>query len=180
MNSELIFNNIKKMLEYRLNSQSLKFNILFKDYDDEKEFQKIEMKIKSDSGYNAEYYVNNKLYKIAYLDLEISKVKSLVNDEKSIILYIEGNRKIQQLFKSPFKCEFLKSNLFLTDYKSNVYFTHCCKSSETQINNIQYIASDDFTVQYNGLKDGDVMLAVNIIDPTLILPQLRIVKKIDK
>lgn len=177
MNNELIFNNVKKMLEYRLNSNSLKFNITFKDYKDENNFQNVKMEIENmqNEGYIAKYYNNNNLINIAYLDFDINKIKLLIDDDKAIILYSIINRKLKKLITQSHQCQFFKSSLFLTDFKSNIYFTYCCKSNETNIENLQYISINDFIVQYNGFKKNDVILAINIVDSTLVLPQLRVV-----
>lgn len=183
MDIDTIFKNVRRMLEYRLNSQRIKFNVRFHEFDGDsgETTEKLEYEIKSNEmgGQVGTYTHKNKLYKTVYFNIDIGHVKSLLDDENAIILHTPNDRKIKKLIKSPHLCQFFASSMFLSDYRSNVYFTYMCKSTESAVenSNLQYISSRDFTVMYAGLREGDVALAISIVDPTLILPQLRIVKR---
>lgn len=185
MDVDTIFRNINRMLEYRLNSHRIKFDIVFNKFDGDsgESTDKLDYVVNSDEigGHIATYRRKNatEIYKTVYLDIDIGHVKTLINNKDAIILHAQTNRKIKKIIKSPHLCQFFVSSMFLSDYKSNVYFTYMCKSSENNLDysNLQYISSRDFSVMYCGLSDGDIVLAISIVDPTLILPQLRIVKK---
>lgn len=184
MDTDNIFSNIKRMLEFRLNAHKIKFNIIFSEYDGDAgdTHEKLDMEISnSNEEYSVIYYKHKTrdIYKTVYLNLNVNKIKSLMDNDDVIILYSSNDRKIKKLLKTKHSCQFFISNLFLSDYRSNVYFTHVCKSSEnlTLSSNLQYISADDFSVMYGGHREGDVILAVCLVDPTLIFPQLRIVKK---
>jgi hypothetical protein len=183
MDIELIAYNINRMLDHRLNSQNILFDIQFKNYQEAKINDKIKYEI-SDKG-NNEYIIiynyNNEIYKRVYINTSINQIKMLLNENNTIIMFNKGNRKINQIIENQkYKCEFLMIELFLNDYRKNIYFTHCCKLDEVIDNNknIQYISSTDFSVLYNGLKEDDLIFSVHMIDPSLLLPQIRIVKKI--
>ncbi len=182
MDVQIIFENVKRMLDYRLNSHRIKFAIRFRDFEEDSGeiTEKVEYKIKTDnSGGNiAEYVYRDRVYKTAYLNVDMSHVKMLVNDPDAIVLHASNDRKIKKLIKSPHVCQFFVHSMFLSDYRLNVYFTYICKSNEKvgDNSNLQYISSRDFSVMYCGLKEGDVALAISIVDPTLVLPQLRLVK----
>lgn len=187
MNVPVIFENIKKMLDYRLNAKRIKFNIVFSEFDGDSgdATEKTEYKYNTNNNgtYDAVYTYNNKIYKKAYLNPSINEIKNYTNNEDIIVLYPSNDRKIKKIIKSgEFKCEFFESNLFLSDYRSNIYFTYICKSDEKNLanSNLQYISTRDFSIMYCGLKEGDIALAISIVDPTLILPQLRIVKTINE
>lgn len=183
MDIDIIFKNVNRMLEYRINSHKIKFDVQFKEFNGESgeatEKLKYEITTNEIGGHIAKYMHNDKLYKTVYLNIDIGHTKSLVGDEHAIILHLQNDRKIKKLIKSHHLCQFFASSMFLNDYRSNVYFTYMCKSSESALenSNLQYISSRDFTVMYCGLREGDVALAISIVDPTLILPQLRIVKR---
>lgn len=186
MDVETIFTNVKRMLDYRVNSHRIKFNVCYAKFDGDSgnATDKVTYSLNSYSsgGHVAEYKHNNRVYKTVYLNIDINQIKSLVDEPDAIILHASNDRKIKKLIKLPHLCQFFDSSMFLTDYRSNIYFTYICKSDErvgdTQLtSNLQYISSRDFSIMYCGLREGDIALAISIVDPTLVLPQLRIVKR---
>lgn len=183
MDIELISYNVKKMLEHRLNGSNIKFSVVFKNFKQSEPPKKLAYTITTElnEGYNITYTLSSEFFKIVYVNASINKMKNSLNNPSVIILYNKGNRKISQLMSAnTHKCEFLCVEYFYNDYRRNVYFTHCCKSKENidSVGNIQHISSTDFNVLYNGLKEGDVMFSLTIVDPTLMYPQLRIVKNV--
>lgn len=182
MNIEVIFTNVKRMLEYRINSSKIKFNIVYSEFDEKTENiqEKVEYKIENlnSGGHVAKYLYNKKIYKTVYMNIDINEIKTLIDDFDVIILHSGTDRKIKKLTKLNTNCQFFISSMFLVDYRSNIYFTYICKSdiNSAENSNLQYISSHDFSIMYCGLRDGDVALAISMVDPTLILPQLRIVK----
>jgi hypothetical protein len=183
MDIELIAYNINRMFDHRLNSQNILFDIQFKNYKQVTTTDKIkyEIKNKGNNEYTIIYTYNNELYKKVYINISINQVKMLLNESNVIIMFNKGNRNINQIIENQqYKCEFLMIELFLNDYRKNIYFTHCCKLDEkiNDTKHIQYISSTDFNVLYNGLKENDLIFSVHMIDPSLLLPQIRIVKKI--
>lgn len=185
MDIETIFINVKRMFDYRINSHKIKFSVLYHEFDgdsgDATEKVKYTVESNASGGHVAKYTYNEQLYKTVYLNIDINQIKLLVDDENAVILHHPIDRKIKKLIKLPHACQFFVSSMFLSDYRSNVYFTYICKSNENMsqldMSNLQYISSRDFSIMYCGLREGDVALAISIVDPTLILPQLRLVKR---
>lgn len=186
MDIELIAFNINRMLKHRITSQNIIFDIQFKNFKENSYDNKItyEIKVESNNEFIITYTNNNKVIKIVYINISINNIKSLLNDNINLILYNKGNRKINQIIeRKQYKCEFMLLESFINDYRKNIYFTHCCKLDKEienieNIENIQYISSNDFNVLYSGLKNGDLIFSVNMIDPSLLLPQIRLVKDI--
>lgn len=185
MDVETIFTNVKRMFDYRINSHKIKFNVLYREFDgdsgDATEKVKYTVQSNASGGHVAIYTYNEQLYKTVYLNIDINQIKLLVDNENAVILHQPNDRKIKKLIKLPHTCQFFVSSMFLSDYRSNIYFTYICKSNENMsqldMSNLQYISSRDFSIMYCGLREGDVALAISIVDPTLILPQLRLVKR---
>lgn len=185
MDIEKIAFNINKMLEYRLNSSNQNFNILFKEYEKKASKQKLkyDIKLENNNIYIIKYYNENddkNLHKIVYVNIDINQIKTLLDEENTIILYnISLTRKINQIINTnQYNCEFFETSIFYINYKENIYFVNCCKSKETNINDkIQHISYQDYNVLYLGLKPGEYIFINNIIDSSLSIPQIRIVKK---
>jgi len=182
MDIQQIAFNISKMLEYRLNSNNLNFEITFKMYEIPEKNVKLTYKIKnlSNNQYSVEYF-EDKLYKSVLINIDFNEIKNHLDDENLIILYPSNlSTRINKIINGgEYKCEFFVIDIFYTNYRNNIYFVPCCKSNEKTITEkIQYISSQDFNVLYLGLRPGDVIFINNIIDSSLSLPQLRIIRKI--
>lgn len=185
MDAEKIAFNIKKMLEYRLNSSEIKFNVVFGKYKRMKSKQKLKYKIETDA--NNQFLVtymfddSSEFHRYAYINADFNYVKANIQDVRQIVLYPSDlEKKISNLAANYEKtCELFEMKVFLENYRDKIYYVPCCKSDETTDEKIQYISHDDYNVKYLGLLPNDNIFSINIAHTTNINPKIMQVKKIN-